>query len=331
LDVGSDVHVVLDWERRYDHMQQHSGQHLLSALGEQHFGWDTTSWWLGETLCNVEFNPTKKEFPINSTNLLKLESMVNDIIRENRTVQARIVEEEEKEQTNPVESDDRKSTDRHHGSLRVVEINGVDINPCCGTHISHTSELQVMKLFGSEKARGNIKVFFLFGQRVVNYLEEMFQREVKLRGLLSCGSDEFVETVTRSQSDAKFMIKENKSLKQEVSEYRAKDLVKQAKDNNSTVISLLMEDSNLQSLLSIAQIILKEYEEAICLLACGNPKGEGQFVVVSSKLDVAPIGKEIATCLDGRGGGKGTRFQGKVNNLSKFNDAIEIVKKYQKE
>merc|ERR1712000_486462 len=96
LDVGSDVHVVLDWERRYDHMQQHSGQHLLSALGEQHFGWDTTSWWLGETLCNVEFNPTKKEFPINSTNLLKLESMVNDIIRENRTVQARIVEEEEK-------------------------------------------------------------------------------------------------------------------------------------------------------------------------------------------------------------------------------------------
>jgi len=171
LEPNKEVDISLNWERRFDHMQQHSGQHLLSAIGENDFGWETTSWWLGETICNVEFTPTKKEFPVSSENLSIVESKVNEIIRDNRKVTVHLVESPQ-EVSSDSSANDRKSSERHHGALRVIEIEGVDKNQCCGTHVSHTSQLQVMKLLGTEKTRGQIRVFFIFGHRVVQFLEK---------------------------------------------------------------------------------------------------------------------------------------------------------------
>ena len=117
-------------------------QHLISAIAENEYQWDTTSWYLGEDKCNIEFSAKNPDKPVTQENLNALESLVNKSIREARPVGVKVVLNDESESSGNPESD-RKDPSRHHGALRVVVIEGIDSNQCCGTHVSSTSELQV--------------------------------------------------------------------------------------------------------------------------------------------------------------------------------------------
>lgn len=308
-------------------MQQHSGQHLISAMAEQNFGWETTSWWLGENLCNVEFKITKKEIPMTENNIEDLNAQVNQIIRENHKVIAKIHEESQKdEKTETSESStDRKSTDRHHGSLRVVSIGNLDQNPCCGTHISHTSELQAIYLLRSfEKARDNYRVFFHVGNRAIQALNEMYQRESKLKLLLSCAPEENFEIIKKIQKDHKNLIKVNKSLWSEIAEFKAEKLVSDYSDHNHRIIACLQNDCDILFLSALAFKILERKSDAICFLLCSNGD-DALFLLQSSSDDVSLYGKQVSAIMDGRGGGKNNRYQGKVKDMSKYEEACKYL------
>jgi len=325
VEPNSTVTVDVDWNRRFDHMQQHSGQHLISAIAETNFFWETTSWWLGESICNVEFKQMKKEFPVNWENLTALEEQANGIIRENRPVTARVVAEEENSTEDCNEPEDsRKSTERHHGALRVVEIENLDKNPCCGTHISQTSELQVVKIMSFEKARGNFRVFFHVGDRVIKAMHEMYQREVNLRGLLSCGAEEHFEMIKKSQTEYRTLAKAHKNLQSEVAIFLAEKLLSTNEKEPHRVISLHREDADIAFFSSIANSILKESPNSVCLFMSGQG-GEGMFLLQTQSDDIVPFGKKVAELLNGRGGGKNNRFQGKVKDLEKFPEAVEYL------
>ncbi|RMC01507.1 hypothetical protein DUI87_21946 [Hirundo rustica rustica] len=135
LEPGAEVLLSLDWERRFDHMQQHSGQHLISAIAEQMFGFNTTSWELGRQRSVIELDTPV----VTAEQVEALEKSVNEKIRDRVPVTVRELAADDPE-IETVRS--RGLPDDHAGPVRVVDIEGIDSNLCCGTHVSNLSDLQ---------------------------------------------------------------------------------------------------------------------------------------------------------------------------------------------
>ena len=152
------VKVRLDWDRRFDLMQQHTGQHLLSAVAEDRFGWPTTAFHLGPEVCDVELD-------VRAPSPADLEALGDAIaaeIRAARAVRPRRVTLDELRAL-PVRT--RGLPEGHAGDVRLVEIEGVDLNTCGGTHLSSTAEIEVVALLSAEPLRGGTRLSFVAGRR----------------------------------------------------------------------------------------------------------------------------------------------------------------------
>ena len=137
LTTGAKVLVTVDWDKRFDHMQQHSGQHLITAIAEQTFSLPTTSWCLGEEVSHIEMDSNAIPEDI----VKKLEQIVNEKIRASIPVSINLFDRNDK-QLEEVRSRMDLPEDQN-GPIRVVTIDGIDRNTCCGTHVSNLSHLQV--------------------------------------------------------------------------------------------------------------------------------------------------------------------------------------------
>jgi len=150
---GSSAHGVLDWPRRLDHMQQHSGQHLLSAIFQDEYGYRTESFHLGAEYCSIDITTpdlTRQE-------QLAAEARANELILEDLPVFTYTLQPEEFGQV-PL----RKIPDLP-GPLRIVEIQGFDYSPCSGTHVGKTGQIGLLKILKAERYKGMTRVYFLCG------------------------------------------------------------------------------------------------------------------------------------------------------------------------
>ncbi|XP_063654618.1 alanyl-tRNA editing protein Aarsd1 isoform X2 [Pan troglodytes] len=202
LDPGSQVLVRVDWERRFDHMQQHSGQHLITAVADHLFKLKTTSWELGRFRSAIELDTPS----MTAEQVAAIEQSVNEKIRDRLPVNVRelSLDDPEVEQVSG-----RGLPDDHAGPIRVVSIEGVDSNMCCGTHVSNLSDLQVIKILGTEKGKKNrTNLIFLAGNRVLKWMERSHGTEKALTALLKCGAEDHVEAVKKLQNSTKILQKE---------------------------------------------------------------------------------------------------------------------------
>jgi len=151
----------------------------------------------------------------------------------------------------------------------------------------------------------------------------MFQRETQLRGLLSSTPETFCESVGKLQTDLRASLKVNKALSFEVAEFLSKELLEKAAHQNNLVVSLFREDADILFLTAIAQSVLKENPQLICLLGA-KQNGDCMFLLQAT-VDINDAGKKVAACLGGRGGGKQERFQGKFSNPDKFSEAVQLL------
>ena len=187
--------VTVDWDRRWDHVQQHSGQHLLSAILEHEHKIDTLSWKLGTESSYIEIPITpSKEL------LANVEKRCNDLISEGRKVKVHITDE--RPDTLP---DDYKG-----GVVRIVEIEGIDKNPCCGTHVSTLSHLSCLKILHTAPIRGtNTRIFFVVGKRVLTEFHKTYEINKSLGATLSATQETLIER-------ANAVLDQNKQLKHAV-------------------------------------------------------------------------------------------------------------------
>jgi alanyl-tRNA synthetase len=153
------AHCVIDATRRRDHMQQHSGQHVLSQAFVELFNWPTLSFHMGAVNCTIDL-PAES---ISREQAEQAEDLANRIVRENRNVGVRYISHE-----NIVEAGLRKPTDRS-GEIRVIDINGYDRSACGGTHVRMTSEIGSILIIGFERAKKQTRVQFICGDRVLRY------------------------------------------------------------------------------------------------------------------------------------------------------------------
>uniref|UniRef100_A0A8C2A1I4 Alanyl-tRNA synthetase domain containing 1 n=1 Tax=Cyprinus carpio TaxID=7962 RepID=A0A8C2A1I4_CYPCA len=302
LEEGQDVHIKLDWERRFDHMQQHSGQHLITALADTMFGYKTTSWDLGRQRSSIELDTAA----VKPGEMEALEVAVNEKIRAHIPVTVNLLSIDDPA-VEKVRS--RGLPDDHAGPIRIIDIEGVDANMCCGTHVYNLSHLQVIKILGTEKGKKNkTNLIFIAGSRVLKYAEKSYSIEKSLTGLLKTGADEHVDAVDKLQKTVKRLQKVTCCVIQ------SKPCSFHSKDGDNEFMNIIANEIG--------------FLDTVIFLTVGEEKGAGLFLLAGPEDIVTEVGPRVSELLQGKGAGKAGRYQGKANSLVKRAEAEALLKEH---
>jgi misacylated tRNA(Ala) deacylase len=296
----------IDWIRRFDHMQQHSGQHLLTAVILKLFGWSTVGFHLGEitSYIDLDCNAATKE------QLLVIESEVDEYIRKSLKVTSRVISFEQFGKDSSVRS--RRFPKGFRGDVRLVDIDGLDSNTCGGTHVSNLSELQCVSLIKTERVNGRVRLHFLVGGRVRKFLRDTITQQQQLTSIFNQGPYEHVQIAQKWGDERKSVGRQLKKLQQELAQYLGASL---SRKEPST---LFRNEADMKMLSMIANCALRLNPYARFAIS-----GNGVFVVQSPN---AATKKElILSILDGRGGGKSPRLQGKCNQPERIEELAAIL------
>ncbi|KAG2185308.1 hypothetical protein INT44_002098 [Umbelopsis vinacea] len=326
VTVDKEVTLKVDWERRFDHVQQHTGQHLLSAVLEQEpYKFETVGWNLGDKISYVELAPNNGSLPT-ADQISHAEDAINTLICSGVPILTH-------EENNAADDNrpDSLPSDYRGGVIRTIEIQGLDRNPCCGTHASNLAQLQSIKFLHTEKIRGNnMRLYFVVGRRVLDLLDASYTTCKSLTGLLSCGPESFVPQITRLQTLQRAQAKTIKRLMAELAGHAVTTLVQDVKDNRYAMVH--REDADMDYLVLLAngakeQKLLEENPGAVIILAGGDPSAGGPIIVLGSDDDSVKKATQILTVhLDGlKGGGKG-RWQGKCKTWKGWDSAQAAIK-----
>jgi len=311
------VRLELDWPRRFDHMQQHTGQHLLTAVAAQRFGWQTTAFHLGEQLSDIELDtPT-----VPHAQLVELEEAVAAEIRAARPVRARRVTQEEYAAL-PVRT--RGLPEGLSGDIRLVEIAGVDLNTCAGTHVRSTAEIEGLKLLSTEGMRGGTRLFYVAGGRLRRLLASHHVRSGKLRQLIGTSDEELPSGVSAKLEQLKEAQRAVRLLEEQLADESARALALEP----DSVLHAHWEHRDLPFLQRVAKEVVRLAPERVALLTAGE-EDRGVFLLCGGEratMDLAAAGRKVAEILGGRGGGSGRVFQGKASAISRRTDAISRLR-----
>nr|CAI5828539.1 unnamed protein product [Callosobruchus analis] len=309
LNVGDVVKQTINWERRFDHMQQHSGQHLITAIVDREFKIPTTSWWLGEEVSQIEIeSPTFSQEQIQN-----VEDICNELIRsgKNVTVNARSA---------------RGLPSDHVGDIRVINIEDVDNNMCCGTHVANLSQLQVIKLLYTEKSKrkGKTLLYFLVGDRVLKRLTTSLKNEQQLTALLKCNPSDHADLVEKLQKNMKTLNKNLQSVLKDLASYEADKVKRLVPQPKYYFLHKKEADPDFMNTF-IRQL---EKTNVFLFLSVGDEKTTGNIVLFGPEQAVGDLGNKISEVLEGKGSGKGNKYQAKVNKMANRKKAEQIVIDY---
>ncbi|MGG4268187.1 alanine--tRNA ligase-related protein [Peribacillus simplex] len=284
------VHCELDWPRRFDHMQQHSGQHLLSAVCVELFDSNTVSFHLGKEYLTIDIT---SKFKWTEVHTAAVEKQVNQYIIENREIHAYYVTEEQL-QTLPVVKMPTVAE-----NIRIVEIEGIEYNPCGGTHVERTGEIGLMKIFKTEKQKEYTRLYFKCGFRALNDFSESLDILSALSNKFNTGRTEVLNRVEKLENDYKQLLSVNENLKLKHANFLADSLLA---ENERGFISHIFEESSMKELIYLTGTIVKK-EKVIVLLASRNE----QKVILSHSgsfpLHCGKYFKAELSSYNGKGGG----------------------------
>jgi alanyl-tRNA synthetase len=310
---------VLDAARRLDHRQQHTAQHLLTAIVLERLGMPTTSFHLGAEASAIEVAGA----PPGEEALLRIERECNEAILRDVPVRAFWIDPEEKEALG-VRS--RGVPEGHAGKLRIVEIEGIDRNTCGGTHVGRLGEIQALHVLGAEPARGGARIRYLAGGRILRSLRELEALEAGLKARLGTGREEILHVLDVRGDERKRLEKRVRDLESEVGAHVADGIAAAP----GKVLFRLLEGASADHLRGVARAVLANRPDAVVALVGGaSGPDEAIFVVEAGKDgpgDVAGIGAALRDALGARGGGKGKLYQGSRGtrrDLAALRGAIE--------
>jgi alanyl-tRNA synthetase len=313
-----DVLGCINWPRRFDHMQQHSGQHLLSAMFQERFGRPTVSFHLGADFCTIDLRGPEPTEEI----LEGAERASNGIIFEDRPLTVRYGTAEDL-----AELGVRKEVDRQ-GILRAIEIEGADLQPCGGTHVKTTGQIGTLLVRRCSKMRQDWRVEFVCGGRAERAARQDFLRLRAAAEKLSCAPEELLAATERVISEREANFKKSRVLLQRLAEMEASQAVREAHANADgiRVVQRLFDDADAETLAFFATEIAKT-EKAIALLAAKNT-GNLQFSQhPAAAKDMNALLKHVLVTTGGKGGGSNDSARGRLENAGKSGEALALAQK----
>lgn len=306
----------IDWQRRFDHMQQHTGQHLLSAIFEKLYAAETVGFHLGDEYVTIDL--ALEELTIEMVR--EIELAVNELIYQNLPIRAYFVEPE-KIQELPL----RKQPVVKE-KIRIVEIEGIDYSPCGGTHLHNTGEIGLIKICRWEKKRDNIRVEFVCGRRaLIDYHWKNEQiKQIALH--LSCKDSQSLENFERLSAEAKELRKKVGYLKEQVQRYEADEYYTNSQQVKGVhLVTQIFTDRDLKEAKRLANKIISK-EKVIVLLAIKNEKAQVSFSCSKDvKINMNDLLKEVIGLIDGSGGGTAQSAQGGGTNLSNLESLLQAA------
>ena len=313
------VKCEIDWDRREYGMQHHFGQHIISACFNNEYKAKTVGFHLGKDFSTVDIEGLFKE-----EDILKIEKMCNEIIRENITVEFLNITKKEAKKLK-IKEDLSKLGD----NIRVVKIDDIDMNLCCGVHMKNTLDLRVIKIKKFEKYKKATRIEFLCGTKAI---EEMLKRENylnKICKLLSSNEEDAYKSIERLNNKLNEVNKENRRLEEIISNYEVKEMIESAeKINNMNVIVKVYENKTMNYMNKIANKII-EKENNIGLFALKNDDKLNLLFACSKnleKMDMNILLKDSIKLIDGKGGGSKVLAQGGGKNNSNLDSLFDYVK-----
>ena len=314
-DVGTVVKGRVDWSRRLDHMQQHTGQHILSQALVTLFNAPTHSFRVLEQSCEIDV-----EFSNPTTALIeKAVELANNVIWEDRTVTIRNVTSEEAAEL-PLRKDPARQ-----GELRLIEIAGFDLTPCGGTHAYHTGEVGMIAVRSWERAKGMTRIEWVAGCRALADYRRANQTARAVAAHFSSGRDDTPDLVEKVVEENKDLHRRLRALEDIAARVEAEELfAAHASSASSNVISHIFQNRDAESLRRLA-LALIERSGTIALLG-SRDKDSARLVFARSEdesSDMNKLMRDACAVLDGRGGGKPDLAQGGGKKVEKIEEAIE--------
>jgi alanyl-tRNA synthetase len=301
LPAGTQVHGIVDAARRRDHVQQHSGQHVLSAAFIRLFNMPTVSFHMGEEGCTIDLETAG----LSAAQAQKAESLANEIIAEDRPVGIRFVPLEEARQLGL-----RKLPPKQTGDLRLIDITDFDLTACGGTHVRATGQIGSILLRRIEKVKQGVRVEFVCGLRAVNTARRDYSTLTEAAALYSSHIYDVPEQIRKSQAEGKAAGKAQHKLLEELAELYAERLLAQAA-GSPQVIAQFFPDRDATFIKLLAQKLTAGKSAVIALLASGA--GQPTLVFAQTpgqKSNMGQLMKDAMAKLGGRGGGSADMAQG---------------------
>ena len=294
LEPGMTVHGVLDWERRFDHMQQHSGEHILSGVVHAQFGYDNVGFHMNDEVVTVDFNG-----PITWEEAMELEDKVNAYIWTDAESRELYPSEEE------LKAMDYRSKIELKGKVRLVEYPGADLCACCGTHVAHTGEIGLMKILSVSRHKDGVRMEMLFGGRAMKDYDRKHLLNTEFSCRLSAKPYETGEALQRVLDEMNAMKFRMQAMNERYYAMRATSI-----SVGEPVIFFNEPGMSMVEIRKFCDYLISTGKVKTAMIISPKDKESVNYVMGSADLNMRDVGKLLNVELHGRGGGRPEMVQG---------------------
>jgi alanyl-tRNA synthetase len=310
------VRGFIDADRRRDHMQQHTGQHVLSAAFISLFEMHTVSFHMGAESCTIDLD-TKS---LTAEQVRRAEALANEVIAEDRPVEVKYATADEARAMGV-----RKIPPAEREKLRLIDIRGFDLNACGGTHVRSTGQIGSILLRKVSKEKQGFRVEFVCGMRAVATARRDFETLTDAAGLSSTHIYEIPAQVRKLIEEGKTSAKREHKLLEEIASLTADAMLASLGDARTVV--RFYADRDLAFIKLLAQRLTRQ-GTVVALLGCGGAQPAVVFAQSAGlPNDMGALMKEALADLGGRGGGNKEMAQGGATDATKIEGVLEAIRK----
>jgi len=320
LPPGTRVRGQIDAARRRDHMQQHSGQHVLSAAFVRLHNLHTVSFHMADDYCSIDLDtPTLTKDQIDTA-----ERLANEIILENRPVDIRFVNREEAGKLGL-----RKLPATDRDQLRIIDIHEFDLSACGGTHVNQTGQIGCILLRKVERVRQGWRIEFVAGQRAVATARRDFTTLTDTAGLFSAHIYDVPQQARKSLDEVRTLRKQREQAQEELAVAQAAALLAETPESNGRrLVIRTFSERDMNSLKLLAQKLTRLANNVLVLLASTSPQPSVVFAQSAGQpFDMGALMKQTMAILNGRGGGSKDIAQGGVPTADGLQSALDAATK----
>ncbi len=318
LKPGTRVRGQIDPARRRDHMQQHSGQHVLSAAFVRLFNIPTVSFHMADDYCSIDLDTPN----LSKAQVEQAERFANEIILENRPVDVRFVTREEAGNLGL-----RKLPPAERDHLRIIDIHELDLSACGGTHVRHTGQIGCILLRKTERVRQGWRVEFIAGQRAVATAQRDFSTLTETAALFSAHIYDVPQQARKSLDEIRSLRKQNEDSQDELAAAQAIAILSETSEvNGRKVVVRTFSDRDMNSLKLLAQKLTRQATNSVALLGTTSPQPSLVFAQSAGQpFDMGALMKQTMSTFGGRGGGSKDMAQGGLPTAEEVGQSLESV------
>ena len=300
LTPGTEVSGEIDWEKRFSDMQQHTGEHIVSGLVHDIFGYDNVGFHLGSEYVTMDYSG-----PLNPTQLQEIEERANQVVWANLPVSVTWPSAQE------LETLFYRSKKELEGDIRIVEIPGVDRCACCAPHVLRTGEIGVIKIISSESYKGGVRVYMLCGSRALADYQKKQESAAEISALLSARPDEISLAVSRQKEECEGLRFEVNRLKMELIQSGIMQL------SEEKCVCLFNPNLDKGNNRRAWNLLCERFPGSVCAAFSGSDESGYQFILGGGGYDARETGKVLLAAFSGKGGGSAQMFQGQIPEKQK--------------